>query len=717
MSRTMSRTWTYTTDEQSIGHLVFDLPGEKMNVFSAAVMEELESTLERIVEERSCKALIVESGKPGCFAAGADLTEVRSLTDPEATRALVDRGRQVFNKLASLPVPTVALIDGVCLGGGFELALACTYRLATDHPSTKIGLPETQLGILPGWGGTTRLPRLVGLVQGITLITGGQAVPADKALKLGMVDRIVARPFAAQSASNFVAEILTPKGRAAIEAKRQRGWMQWAMESVSPIRNRVYAKAKSQIVEKTQGRYPAPLKALEVIQQSWNAPEASAFRNETQGIAELAGRPETAQLIHLFFANEALKKNPGLSPQELKQHSRKFEQCAVLGAGTMGSGIAWLLAKQGAHVRLKDLNWDGIAKGLQRISSYNDYALKTRKMTRGEHNLFMHRITGTVDNTGLRHAELVIEAIDERRDLKLRVLPEIEAAVGKDCIICTNTSSLQVSDLARCLKRPENFLGLHFFNPVHRMPLVEVVRGNDTSAEALASVVKFMQKCGKTPVVVADCAGFLVNRILIAGMLEAGRLFLEGEDMVRIDKLYDTFGLPMGPLRLADEVGLDIAQKASKSLEEAYGVRFQVPEVFGKMVEKQLLGTKTSKGFYVYKGKEQTPNNGVREFAGSKTGPALSDADVVDRGILLMVNEAARCMQEKVANDPRMVDMASIMGFGFPPFRGGVLRYADTVGIGHVVSRLKSFEDKYGERFRPAPLLVEMEREGRTFHA
>lgn len=712
----MAGSWTFSTDEQGVAHLVFNVPDEKMNTFSSEVLDELDAKLNLVAAEKGVKAMIIESSKPDCFAAGFDLSEARDLTNPEQARALVERGRNTFDKVANMPIPTVALVDGVCLGGGLELALACDYRLCTDHKSTKLGLPEVQLGLIPGWGGTTRLPRLIGLVEGLTMITSGKIVDSKKAYKLGIVDKVVAREFSREVTGRFVIEILKPSGRKAILGRRKRGWMPWLMESVAPIRGRVYSKARQQILKRTKGQYPAPLKALEVIEHSWTLPLKDAFRKETAGIIEMASRPETRQLINLFFANEALKKNPGLTPEELKLNNHKFKQCVVLGAGTMGAGIAWLLAKQGSQVRLKDLTWEGVGKGLQRIADYNQHALKRRKMTKNEHNIFMHRISGGIDNTGLHRAELVVEAIDERMELKQKVLPDVERAVPEDCIICTNTSSLRVTDIATCLKRPENFLGLHFFNPVNRMPLVEVVRGEKTSSEALVAVVKFIQKCGKTPVVVADCAGFLVNRILIAGMLEASRLYLEGVDMQRIDKLYDSFGMPMGPLRLTDEVGLDIALKASTSLEHAYGERMKVPSAFGQLVDQGLLGRKNGQGFYTYAGKAETPNKAVAKYVTATAGQSPSDEDIVDRGILLMVNEAARCLEEQVAKDPRVIDMASIMGFGFPPFRGGVLRYADSVGIDQVVAKLKVLEGKQGERFAPAQLLLEMDREGKTFY-
>jgi 3-hydroxyacyl-CoA dehydrogenase/enoyl-CoA hydratase/3-hydroxybutyryl-CoA epimerase len=711
----MSNAWTLDIDGDNIAWLTFDLPGEKVNKLSAPAMEELDALLGEQVSNAAIKALVIRSAKRDSFIVGADIDELVRIRDTEDARAKADAGKAVFARLAQVPVPTVAMIHGACLGGGLELALACRYRVVTDHPKTSLGLPEVNLGIIPGWGGTLRLPAVVGLSGALAMICAGKPVPGRKATKTGLADAIAAPPFVEAETRRLIDRVLTRKGAAEV-AQRRRARQPRLMRllAATPVtRALIYRQARKQILDRTKGHYPAPLEALGAVRAAYPHGDGAA---ESDAFARLACTPISRHLIWLFQAGQAMKKSaaPGAVP---------VRQAAVVGAGIMGSGIAWAFSNAGIPVRLRDVDWAAVGRGMGRAAGAFRALVKRRKMTEGEMSLAMHRIAPTVDYTGFAGADVVVEAVAEDLAVKQEVLREIERRVKPDTIIATNTSSLSLAELADSLERPQRFVGLHFFNPVNRMPLVEVVAERRSSHETIVAATELMRRLGKTPMVVSDCAGFLVNRILLPYLVESAWMFEEGADAPRIDGLLESFGMPMGPLALVDEVGLDIGYKVAKVLESAYGQRMHVPEALGAVAATpNCLGRKSGCGFYRYRNGHRKPNHKVERVArrsrraDAVTPRRLTDDEIVDRAILIMVNEAARCLQEHVVEDPAHLDMAMVMGTGFAPFRGGLLRYADDRGVAEVKRRLEELAERFGDRFSAAPLLDEIANNGGHFY-
>ena len=735
--------FTLTVDPSGIARLVFDLPGEKVNKFSAVVVTELNALLDDLGKRAGVKALVVTSGKTDVFVAGADIRELQTISTTDEAYAKARAGQMLFQRVADLPFPSVAAIDGACLGGGMEFALACTYRVVTDEPKTSLGLPEVSLGILPGWGGTQRLPALVGLGQALEMILPGKPLNGPKAYKAGLADRCVARAFLPADLASFVAEILTPGGRAKVLARRAQRPFARKLADSALMRPVVWSKARKELMRKTRGMMPAPLKALEVIRQTRGMPLAQGLEVEARGFAGLAVTPECRCLIDLFFATETVKKEGmlpkpsspvpggqgearslgGGAPQQTAGKSeRSVATAGVLGAGVMGGGIAWLFADKGMQVRVKDIAWEAVAKAYKTASEYNATLVKIRKLTHQQAAQRLLRIGGSIDFTGFASADVVVEAVVEDLGVKRKVLAEVERHVRDDCVLASNTSSLSVAAMAESLAHPERFVGMHFFNPVNRMPLVEVVAGPRSSPEAVALVANLARRCGKTAIVVKDCAGFLVNRILLPYMNEAARLLQEGGDLERIDQVIYRFGMPMGPFTLTDEVGIDVGHKVAKILATAYGERMAVAEILAKVHEElKLLGAKAGKGFYLHEGKERRINPDIDAAVAGTQGDlnlaprAISDAEILDRCLLIMVNEASRCIEEGIVASPAVLDLAMVMGTGFPPQRGGPLHHADTLGPKLVVARLRELSAAHGMRFAPSPLLVRMAQRDVSF--
>lgn len=720
----MGNAFQLSVNQEGIATLLFDLPGEKVNKLSQPVLEELEQMLEQAAKDHTIKALTIASGKEGIFIAGADLHAFEdSFKDPSIADRLIAYGHRVYNKLASLPFPTVALINGACLGGGMELALACTYRVVSDSPKTSLGLPEVSLGIIPGWGGTQRMPRLVGLAEGLPLILGGRPLKAYKAWKIKLADALVPAEFFADKAMAFVASILTPEGQERVKQWRRRGGLRNFLLEGNPLGRRLlFNKAESDVQKKTKGHYPAPLLALSLIRDTYTLPLNEGLKKEIETFASNLplAFANAKQLIHLFFTNEALKKDQGVSG-DVKP--RKVAVAGVLGAGTMGSGISWLFSNANIPVRFKDIDWKAVGKGYG--AAYAIYAkqVKDKRLKPSEALLKFHQLSGTVDYSGFQQADIVIEAAVESLELKHKLLSELEAVVRADTVIGTNTSSLTLAEMSTHMSHPERLVGMHFFNPPNKMPLVEVVAGEKTSPEAIATAVDISRKLGKTPIVVRDCPGFLVNRVFVVGANEIMRMYEEGLSYERLEKVMLDFGMPMSPFELADEVGNDVGYKVSKAFFEAYGQRMAVPAIVEAMYAHQLLGKKNGQGFYLYSGGDKKPNPQVAKLrkeignVNKEAASALSDDDIRDRMVLGMINEAARCLQEQIVSKPDYVDMAMVMGIGFPPFRGGLLCYADALGIAYVADRLKLFQSKYGERFEPCALIVQMQHANGKFHS
>jgi 3-hydroxyacyl-CoA dehydrogenase / enoyl-CoA hydratase / 3-hydroxybutyryl-CoA epimerase len=702
------------TVTDGVAQVVFDLPGEKINKFSALVMAELRQLLESLHARSDLKAVVFTSGKPNMFIAGADIKELQAITNRADAKAKAEVGQQLFQRVADLSVPTIAVIDGPCLGGGMEFALACSYRIVADEEKTKLGLPEVTLGIIPGWGGTQRLPRLIGIAPALELILSGAPVNARKAFKIGLADACVPRPFLSAEVSRFVARILSSDGASAVRAKRPHGGiMRWALEGNPAGRIALFRSAHKSLMAKTRGMMPAPLAALAVVRDTCRMSMARGMEEEAHRFSELAFTPQSKHLIDCFFASEALRKEGGTGGMAITS-------TAVLGAGVMGGGIAWAFANKNLPVRLKDLNWDAITKGLHTANDYNRQLTKRKKMTPGNANLLLHRISGTVDYRGFQSVDLVVEAVVEDLNIKRKVLAEAEHHLRDDTILVSNTSSLSITDMAMALKHPERFAGMHFFNPVNRMPLVEVIPGPATSPQTIAAVAELVRRIGKTAVVVKDCPGFLVNRILLPYMNEAARCLEDGASIDMIDRTIFDFGMPMGPFTLSDEVGLDVGYKVAKILAHGYGERMEVADTLRVVYEElHLLGTKGGKGFFLHDAKgAKTEANGELMSALRSRHPVtrVVDADEIrDRCLLIMVNEAARCLEEKIVDKAASLDLAMVMGTGFPPQRGGLLHYANQLGTRTVADRLNALSDRCGKRFVPCALVSELARNNHPF--
>lgn len=717
----MTNTLTLNIEKNGVANLIFDLPNEKVNKLSAEVLLELEKALNVIDGNKGIRVLVITSHKDDIFIAGADINEIKDITTPEDALAKVSYGQNILTKIAQLKIPTIAVIDGACLGGGLELALACKYRVAITNPKTSLGLPEVNLGIIPGFGGTQRLPQLIGLQESLKIILTGKPVDANKAFKIGLVDDIIREEFLSEKLGHFVTEILKNgeknhylQRRAEAKSKR------FLFETLFLGKYVIFYLARKDLYEKTKGQYPAPFCALEVIKRTYGKTYSTrGYKTELEAFCELAVGDISKNLIEIFFTSEALKKDLGVAGEVA---AVDVKNAALLGAGVMGGGIAWLFANNNINIRIKDITQNAIALGYNQIVKVFNQLKKIRKITPEQANIKISNVSAGLDYAGFDRAQVVVEAVVENMAVKKRILAEAETQVSANAIIASNTSSLSISEMAHALQNPERFAGMHFFNPVNRMPLVEVIRGEKTSDHTIAAIVKLSKKLGKTPIVVKDVAGFLVNRILLPYMNEAAYLLQEGAEIKRVDSLIERFGMPMGPFILADVVGIDVGVKVAHSLFESYGERMRVATILDEIYNnhKELLGKKVGKGFYIHSNNQvnQKIDGILSEVRKAKAIHQIyiQDAEIIDRCILTMVNEAAKCLEENVVKNARYLDMAMIMGTGFPAFRGGVLRYADSLGIDKVVARLQEFNKKHGARFEVSKLLLEMAQKGQKFY-
>ncbi len=690
-----------------IYNLIFDTPDEKVNKLTTEAFIELEKVIDDIGYIDDIKLLFFKSNKDGYFIVGADINEIANITDKKDAAQICERGLAIIKKIEDLPFPTVAVIDGVCMGGGLELALAFDYRISTDDKTTQIALPEVKLGIFPGLGGTQRLPRLIGLQRSLPLILSGKSVNGLKALKLNIVDACFHKEYLNYGLIKFADKIFN-KSENIKRARRQKGVMNKFLENTSIGRSIVYRSAKKSLYKTTNGHYPAPLNALKVIKKGYKTSLDKGLKVETKHFADVVVGDVSKHLIRLFFISEALKKYNGIDTQN-SYSRKKIDKVGVLGAGIMGAGISWILSKKDTDVLLKDINYDALSRGMSTCKKYYKYYIKSRKMKPAKVDMKMLNITGQTNYDGFKGTDIVIEAVFEDIDVKKQTLIDTEGSVGEDTIIASNTSSISITDMATALKSPERFIGMHFFNPVNRMPLVEVIPGNATSEETIVHTVNLAKQMGKVPVVVKDSPGFLVNRILLPYMNEAAYLMSEGVKPERIDKVIRAFGMPMGPLELFDEVGIDVAYKVSKIFDKELGERMQSASILNNIYEDAgLLGKKSGKGVYIYSKRDKKPNPVINQIVkdnGSVSGDNISDKEIEERIIYRMINEAVYCLQENIITDPEHLDMAMIIGTGFPPFRGGVLKYADNTGLDNILSTLKKYNDKYGIRFTPCELL------------
>ncbi len=695
-------------DSRGVATVTFDVAESPVNVFNSAVMHDLQDVL-MLLEAESPRVVVFRSGKASGFFAGADVRQIRSLSTEDEVRAVLLAGQEIFSRIEQLPCPTIAVIHGVCLGGGLEFALACKHRIARDDASTKLGLPEVMLGLIPGWGGTMRLPRQVGLRQALRMILEGSSLSAAKAARAGLVDRALTPATFESEVEQFIADRLA--GRTVRSPSRSLTGM--FLDATWPGRAIVLATARKKLAKRGE-HYPALPAALRAIE----AGTLGNLATERDEFAKLIFSPTARNLIDLFFLREKARKLSTWVGAETEPH--KVKQAAVIGAGVMGAGIAQLLAINKVPVILKDLTAEIVAGGMEKIKTLTTEAAKKGAFTAAEADAALARVTPAHEWEPLKNVDLVIEAVVEREEVKRTVFRELAERLSSDAVFASNTSALSVSRLAEGVPHSDRVAGLHFFNPVHRMQLVEVVRGRETDDAAIGTLVELVRKLGKVPVVVADSPGFLVNRILFPYMDEAVRLVCEGVPGEDVDREAVRFGMPMGPLELLDQVGLDVAADVAGSLGALSGEDSPTPGKLASMARGGWVGKKAGKGFYEYRNDHKgKPTHWAIPEKGSKS-VAPSDrsglSNIQKRLVYPMINEAAKCLEANVVSQAWAIDLAMVLGTGFAPFRGGPLRTADALGLANVVRDMTDLNKTAGIRFEPCPLLRDRAAQGRCFH-
>ncbi|WP_166840565.1 fatty acid oxidation complex subunit alpha FadJ [Rheinheimera pleomorphica] len=708
---TSSNSFSLQIRDDAIGVITMDIAGESMNVLKAAFADEISQLLSEIKANSQLKGLVFISGKPDSFIAGADISMLDGCKTAEEAQAIGRMGQQMFDQLEQLPIPLVAAIHGPCLGGGLELALACHARVVTSDSKTVLGLPEVQLGLLPGSGGTQRLPKLVGLQKALDMILTGKQLRAAQAKKAGLVDDVVPKSILLEAAIKLALKGKPKRDPAKLNLVGK------VLERTPFGRNVLFGQARKQTLKKTQGNYPAPLKILDVIKTGVDSGMQAGLAAEAKAFGQLCMTKESAALRSLFFATTQMKKETGAGDTK----PETVRKAAVLGGGLMGGGIANVTAtKAGIPVRIKDINEQGISNALKYSYSLLEKKLKRRFISKAQMQQQLLRMTGCTDYSGFHDADIVVEAVFEDLALKQQMVADIEQHCSEKTIFASNTSSLPIKQIAAKAKRPENVIGLHYFSPVDKMPLVEVIAHEGTSAQTIATTVAFARKQGKTPIVVKDGAGFYVNRILALYMNEAASILLEGEPVEKIDQALVKFGFPVGPVTLLDEVGIDVGAKISPILTAELGERFAAPAAFDKLLADGRKGKKTEKGFYLYgkaakKGKKQVDAS-VYGVLGVTAAPRLNLDEISSRCVVQMLNEAVRCLEEGIIASARDGDIGAIFGIGFPPFLGGPFRYIDQLGADKLLAQLRNLESRFGSRFAPAPLLQRMAEQQQRFY-
>jgi 3-hydroxyacyl-CoA dehydrogenase/enoyl-CoA hydratase/carnithine racemase len=736
--------WT-ESEGGRVAVVTLDLPGKSANLLSSAMLGEIEERLDEIDAAEGVAGLVIVSAKPGVFIAGADLTEFAAGLDRprEDILATCERGQTLLSRLASCDYVTVAAIDGICVGGGLELAVWCDRRVVTDSPKTQLGFPEVKLGLMPGWGGTARTPRMIGLANAVELVTGGESVSGREAYRLGLADDVVGTRDGGRGTGEELrhSPLITAAIRL-IEAEQLSGaWLVDREKRSAAIALSetelmfLGATAAAVIQQQTKGHYPAPMAALEVMLEASQLDIDGALRAEREAFAPLFGSPINRALLNVFFLTDRAKKSgPSTDNAAQKEASRRRESpeevkvAAVIGAGIMGQGIAAANVKRGVRVLMSDNRPDALAAGIEGVIREASYDKATKGVSA---DLAIERaalISGVNGSVGLMEADVVIEAVVENADVKRKLFAEIEPTLRDSAILASNTSTIPITKLAEGLKRPENFAGLHFFNPVRKMPLVEVIRGAKTSDATVERLVAYSRKLGKTPVVVNDGPGFLVNRLLMPYMNEAALLVSEGVPIKEIDRAAKEFGMPMGPLELHDVVGLDTCLHAGEVLHAALGDRIEPALIVGKLVDAGRLGQKNGKGFYDWtpgkggKPPKGTPSEEVAKGEGGRGKAENTDSAfrlppsaLIDRLLFPMLLEATRALEEGIVAAARDVDLALIFGIGFPPHHGGLFFWADSIGATEIVERLKPLQS-LGKRFTPTERLLRSAKDNLKFY-
>jgi 3-hydroxyacyl-CoA dehydrogenase/enoyl-CoA hydratase/3-hydroxybutyryl-CoA epimerase len=705
---------TMRIDQQPDGVAVLwlDVPGRSMNIFNRQVFADLDAALDRVATEAVVRALVIRSAKPSGFFAGADVKEFTTVQSADDARALSEKGQRLFDKVAALRVPTIAVLHGHCLGGGLEFALACDYRLVVEQPGTQLGLPEILLGLIPGWGGTQRLPRVVGLERALDVILGGRRPNAAQALRWRLADAL------SPGQQLLPAELQRLVLRAVAQGKRPKKglplltWRQRLLESNALGRRVIFGGAERVMLRRRADDMPAPREAWEAVRVGLAQGMEAGLAYERDAISRLAMTPACHNLIRIFLAWGKVPKSPD---DTRRPGADKVQRVGIVGAGTMGAGIAQLAAIHGCEVVVQEVNEDALGAGLLKIAALFQKAVERRVLSQAEADRKLAAVKGTVRWEGFAGVDVVVEAVVENLEAKRAIFRELEKHTRADTVLATNTSSLPVASLQEGMQHPRRVAGLHFFNPVHKLPLVEVARTPATNERTVNTLLHWAVALGKTPVLVQDSPGFVVNRVLMPYLNEAVLLVAEGMAVKEVDQVMGRFGMPMGPLELLDQVGLDVAAHIAASLQPAFGARFPPNPAFEQMRQMGWLGHKSGFGFYRYKGRSQKVNEAAVELLQQNlSAQGVDPQQARDRMVLLMVNEAAACLGEQLTDGADTIDLAMILGTSWAPHRGGPLHYGADRGYPAVVQTLTELAGRLGPRFEPCAELQRLARAGVT---
>jgi 3-hydroxyacyl-CoA dehydrogenase/enoyl-CoA hydratase/3-hydroxybutyryl-CoA epimerase len=697
-----------------------DIPGESMNTLKADFVDTFVSVFDQIEADPDIKAIVFSSGKKDSFIAGADITMLEQVNTAEDGERIAREGHKAMDRIERCPKPVVAAIHGVALGGGLEVALACHARVASDSKKTKLGLPESQLGLLPGAGGTQRLPRLIGVQPALDMMLTGKQIDAKKARKLGLVDDVVPPSILLETAAELALSRVgqEEKRESFVDQLKDKDAMAELALTKNPLGRKVlFDQARKQLHKQTRGNYPAQDLIIDVVKAGLEGGFQAGLDAEARGFGRLLTTPEAANLMSIFFATTALKKDNGVDDPSVKP--RQVKKVGMLGAGLMGAGIAYVTTSVAKiPVRLKDRDANGLMAGLRYIRGIVDGRVKRKRLTEQEANRLMLQTTATTTYEGFQDVDVVIEAVFEDLALKEQMLRDIESVGRDEVIFASNTSSLPITKIAAASRHPETVIGMHYFSPVHKMPLLEIIVTDKTADWVTATCVELGKKQGKHVIVVKDGVGFYTSRVLAPLMNEAAHLVAEGVPIEKIDKSMLNWGFPVGPIKLTDEVGIDVGAKVGKIMIDAFGERMSQPAGMSKLIEDERYGRKNGRGFYVYGDKK---NKGVDEsvyavLGVEPTNTSVTSDEIAWRCALQFVNEACRCFGEGILRSARDGDVGAVFGLGFPPFRGGPFRFVDQVGAKEILGRLRELEKRHGPRFSPAPVLEEIARTGQTFH-
>lgn len=697
--------------ENGVALVWLDQPGNKVNTISIDLLDEFAAIMELIEADPEIKGIVLISRKPDNFIAGADIDKFKDMKNPEEAEMLSRQGHALLKRIAAFPKPVVVALHGATLGGGLEVALACHYRIASDDPKTVLALPEVKLGLLPGGGGTQRLPRLIGLQAALDMMLTGKNIYPRQAKKMGLVDDLI-HPYGLLTAAKKAVLELADNP---LQRKKRQPLLAKMLESTPFSRSIVYKKARELVQKQTWGNYPAPFKIIECVQAGMEKGLEAGIEAETKKFGELMMSSQSRELIQIFLSMTAMKKNP------LKDQVRPVRKIGILGAGLMGSGIAHVSATHSIEVLLKDISYEAVGHGEKAIWQDLNGKVKKKVLSPFQRDLTFSRITGCMDYRGFEKADLIIEAVFEDLDIKRKILAEAEAHAKEEAIFASNTSSLPIGSIAAAAKRPEQVIGMHYFSPVPKMPLLEIIVTEKTADWVRATALDVGIRQGKTVIVVNDGPGFYTTRILAPLLNEALELLNEGGDTEEIDRAMRQFGYPVGPIALIDEVGIDVGAHVSNVLGPLFSARGATPNnTMEKLFTAGYKGRKNNRGFYLYgdpaSKKKKEVNKEIYTFFGGPKRKKIDVKEIQNRLSLVMVNEAVLCLQEGILQSPRDGDIGAVFGLGFPPFLGGPFRYIDNLGLAKFLSLLEKLEGQKGARFAPAQILRDREAKNQRFH-